>query len=587
MGTPASPTRVRYFVVAGAALMSVLLYLDRFCISFAEMYIQEDLGLTNTQVGWMLSAFFWTYALGQVPAGWLTDRFGSRIMLTLYVLMWSLFTGWTGAVSVFAALLALRLGFGFAQAGAYPTASSIVSKWVPITSRGTASGIIACGGRVGGFLALFASGQLIVWLTPLSTPAELRPDSLLQPLLLSHQLQTADDNQEAEGRQRARCLARFSTAGQSLVAAQAAEWEAIEAARLTGESKPQTAATLPVVSDADRGLLVGELNQIILDPAMFSAEDLVGVPIEKEARRLAERDRGALSDMETQRLNRLILDALFRESLRKLYVAGWRPMMWIYGSLGLLVAALIWWSCRTTPAEHPACNAAEVELIAGFQAKPAKPATAAVGVPIVQLLTSRSMWLSCVMQWFTNVGWVFLMTWAPRYYSTAHQVSLEERAILVSIPPLIGWIGMLSGGTLTDLATRWWGLRWGRAVPMSFSRFLAMAAYLGCLFEPSVTLAVVLFSIVAFATDLGVAATWAFTQDVGGRQVGSILGWGNMWGNLGAAVTPPLLIWIIGDNLEWNRAFLACAAAFFLAGVSALGINATIPIVSQERRVVD
>lgn len=77
-----SPTRVRYLVVAVTALMAVLLYLDRFCISFAELFIQEELRLTDTQVGWMLSAFFWTYALGQVPAGWLTDRFGSRRMLT-------------------------------------------------------------------------------------------------------------------------------------------------------------------------------------------------------------------------------------------------------------------------------------------------------------------------------------------------------------------------------------------------------------------------------------------------------------------------------------------------------------------------
>ena len=69
-------------VVASASLMAVLLYLDRFCLSFVEVYVQEDLGLTNTQVGWMLSAFFWTYALGQVPAGWLSDRFGSRLMLT-------------------------------------------------------------------------------------------------------------------------------------------------------------------------------------------------------------------------------------------------------------------------------------------------------------------------------------------------------------------------------------------------------------------------------------------------------------------------------------------------------------------------
>src|SRR5690606_23905514 len=90
------------------------------------------------------------------------------------------------------------------------------------------------------------------------------------------------------------------------------------------------------------------------------------------------------------------------------------------------------------------------------------------------------------------------------------------------------------------------------------------------------------FSIVAFATDFGSPATWAFTQDVGGRYVGSVLGWGNMWGNLGAAVTPPFLIWIIGPSENWNYAFLACAGAFLLSGLFSLGINATIPIVKED-----
>jgi ACS family glucarate transporter-like MFS transporter len=592
MSTKASPTHIRYYVVAGATLMSLLLYLDRFCISFAEMFIQEDLGLSNVQVGWMLSAFFWTYALGQVPAGWLTDRFGSRIMLTLYVLMWSLFTGLTGGVSAFAALLLLRLGFGFAQSGAYPTASSIVSKWVPLARRGTASSIIAFGGRVGGFLALFASGHMIVWLTPHDTETALRPDKLLQPALLCYQLdtsqepKTSDEIDDPVRRLRAKCLARFSATGRELVATRAQEYAAFLAASEKANAKTEDltatdAPVLPVLSEAELETLAGELNPIIGERGMFSKDELKGVPVEAEVRRLAKRERSTLSDVEVGRLNRLILESLHREALGKIYVAGWRPMMWIYGGLGVLVAALIWWSCRTTPAEHPACNEAEIELIRGTAPLSVTTATSAVGVPLKQLMASRSMWLCCLMQWFTNVGWVFLMTWAPRYFTTAHQVSLEERAIYVSIPPLVGWAGMLLGGTLTDSAARWLGVRWGRALPISFSRFLAMAAYLACLFAPSAPVAVVLFSIVAFATDLGVGATWAFTQDVGGRQVGSILGWGNMWGNLGAAVTPPLLIWIIGVNEIWNNAFLACAAAFFLAGVCALGINATIPIVSD------
>src|SRR5882672_9147811 len=110
----ARPTRIRYVVVLATTLVAVLLYLDRFCLSFAEAFIQQDLGLSDTQVGWLLSAFFWSYALAQVPSGWLTDRFGGRLMLTLYLLGWSLFTGLTGMCFGFLMVVAMRLAVGVA-----------------------------------------------------------------------------------------------------------------------------------------------------------------------------------------------------------------------------------------------------------------------------------------------------------------------------------------------------------------------------------------------------------------------------------------------------------------------------------------
>ena len=91
------------------------------------------------------------------------------------------------------------------------------------------------------------------------------------------------------------------------------------------------------------------------------------------------------------------------------------------------------------------------------------------------------------------------------------------------------------------------------------------------------------FAVVAFATDFGNPAVWAFNQDVGGRYVGSVLGWGNMWGNLGAALSPPLLNWVVGAG-EWQLAFLTCAGAFLLSGICALGIRADLPIAPPEEK---
>ena len=196
-------------------------------------------------------------------------------------------------------------------------------------------------------------------------------------------------------------------------------------------------------------------------------------------------------------------------------------------------------------------------------------------LPFRTTLTSTTLWLSCLSQFMTNVAWVFLGTWLPRYLDQVHHVSPMMRGWMAGTPMFVGWFGMLLGGWITDRLVPVVGLRWGRGLPMSLSRFVAMAAYLICLLHPSPWVATASFALVAFATDIGIGSTWAFLQDVGGRHVGSVLGWTNMWGNFGAAISP----WLLNKMLEryhtWDAVFLTCAAAFFLSGLAALGVDAT------------
>lgn len=613
------PSRIRHLVVGVTALVAVLLYLDRFCISIAEIFIKEDLGLSDIQVGWMLSAFFWTYALCQVPSGWLTDRFGARIMLTIYILSWSLFTGLTGIAGGLAMLLVLRLGFGVAQAGAYPTGASIISKWVPFTNRGTASSIVSVGGRVGGWLALFITGPLIVLYVPTLVPSQISRGDLLSIPRLSHDL-VSPETKSKDGEPRfaaqisAKILTRLSTDVKESTERSSALFEDFEqekaAAKKEKKEFEKYESDIPLPPRPQVEQLTSQLNQIIDDPQFISKQELNGTDVyyalENEAKRLLERDPKSLNSSEVRRMNRLIVEAAYPESIKKVYGHGWRMIMWSYGLMGLVVAALFWFTFRDQPQIHPRVNSAEVELIEYGRPKSAPKAHGKVGgVPLLRIVLSGSMWLICLSQWCTNVGWVFIVTWAPRYFISVHQVPIETRSYMLMIPPLVGWAGMVLGGKVTDTLVPLVGLRWGRALPMSLSRFMAMGAYLYCLWEPTPWLAVVAFSIVAFSTDLGTASVWAFKQDVGGRYVGSILGWGNMWGNLGAAITPVLLIWIIqdspgwnlpvaftalvgtGDLQNWNLAFLTCAAAFMISGLAALGVNATIPIAPKDEDAKD
>src|SRR5262245_51554223 len=99
----------RYFIVGITAVAALWLYIDRVCFSTLADPIQKDLGLSADQKEMMLSAFFFTYALFQIPIGALADRFGTRAVLTVSIAAWSLVTLATGFAQTFLALMAIRL----------------------------------------------------------------------------------------------------------------------------------------------------------------------------------------------------------------------------------------------------------------------------------------------------------------------------------------------------------------------------------------------------------------------------------------------------------------------------------------------
>ena len=156
----AVPTR--YKLIAVTFSLSMLLYIDRVAISTARNPVSEAFGLTDTQFGWVLSAFALGYALFQTPAGALADRYGARLVLTCVVGLWSVFTALTGIAWSFASLLLFRFLFGAAEAGAYPTCARAFYAWLPAGERGLAQGINFSGSRLGAAFALPAVAWLVM-----------------------------------------------------------------------------------------------------------------------------------------------------------------------------------------------------------------------------------------------------------------------------------------------------------------------------------------------------------------------------------------------------------------------------------------
>ena len=123
-----------------------------------------DLGIDDDDKSFMLGAFFFTYALFQIPVGALADRFGARLVLTVLIAAWSAVTAATGFVSSYAALLAIRLLLGITEAGAYPAAAGLVKRWARPEERGRFSSVVALGGRIGGAASPYLTAVLAVGL---------------------------------------------------------------------------------------------------------------------------------------------------------------------------------------------------------------------------------------------------------------------------------------------------------------------------------------------------------------------------------------------------------------------------------------
>src|SRR5664279_2611192 len=118
--------------------LMLITYLDRITISVVAVRIKTAFHLSNTQFGWVLSAFVLAYALFEIPTGIMGDRLGQRKVLLRIVIWWSFFTALTGAVNGLTSLIAVRFLFGAGEAGAYPNSCGAISRWMPgsETSRG-------------------------------------------------------------------------------------------------------------------------------------------------------------------------------------------------------------------------------------------------------------------------------------------------------------------------------------------------------------------------------------------------------------------------------------------------------------------
>jgi MFS family permease len=250
---------------------------------------------------------------------------------------------------------------------------------------------------------------------------------------------------------------------------------------------------------------------------------------------------------------------------------GWQG--WRFGFVLLAVLGLVWvWGFlkwfRDQPRNHPAVNAAEIAVIEEGASSTAKRAPLSWRA----MLTSRTLWVLSIMYFCSNAGWSIFITYDTLYMKQLGYTGWALN-VMAGMPLLLGGVGCLLGGMITDRQVRHWGRRWGRTAQGFVAYglgtvFFVLAIPLGA---QSALLAVACLCLASFAKDFAMGASWATTIDIGHRYSGTVAGFMNTVGNLGTVFAAPIGPWIAksyslnGKDPNWSAAIAFYAIMFGIA----------------------
>jgi sugar phosphate permease len=255
---------------------------------------------------------------------------------------------------------------------------------------------------------------------------------------------------------------------------------------------------------------------------------------------------------------------------------GWRTPFFLFGLIGLCWAAAWYWYYRDTPAEHRFTNDAEKSLIENsVGVRPARTQN----VPWKRILRSPSLWTLSLMYFCYGYSIDIYLDWFPKYLNDHRGFNLTQMGFYASLPLLAGAAGDLLGGTVSDRCARHFGnLKLARRVVALAGFILAAVFILPATFTTHSTASVLFSCVAVFGLEVTVGVAWAIPLDIGGEYAGTVASVMNTFGNLGSAVSPVLLAYLVGVY-GWNVPFLVCAVLCVAGAGFSLAIDADKKIV--------
>lgn len=247
---------------------------------------------------------------------------------------------------------------------------------------------------------------------------------------------------------------------------------------------------------------------------------------------------------------------------------GWRITFVIFGSLGIVwgIVWLLWY--RDKPASLKGISPAELAEIENNSGKTKKEK-----VPWGIITRSRQFWLILTMYWFYVWGSWFFFSWFPTFLERGRGFAKSELTYAVAVPFLMGVIGNIAGGYLSDKLSARYGIRIGRRVlGVGGLAVASLLMFLGG-FIPGKVQVFVLMALCFGVMDLMLPSAWAICLDVGKKYAGAISGAMNTAGNLGGFVCATVFGYLVEATGDYNFPLYVIAGMLLVAALLFLGIN--------------
>jgi ACS family glucarate transporter-like MFS transporter len=245
-----------------------------------------------------------------------------------------------------------------------------------------------------------------------------------------------------------------------------------------------------------------------------------------------------------------------------LQFVSWRVAFVLFGLLGIVWSVIFYRWYRDDPRQHPAVNAAELDLMRDVE--PA--AIGERGVPWGRLLRSRAVLLLTAQYYFLSFGWYFSLTWLPTYLQEHHGLTPAQAAAYAVIPLFFNGLGSLFCGLVAPAVTRLTGDDSRTRRLMAITGFLGAGGFLMLATGMSgINATMAMMAIACFCNDLVMPHAWASCMDVGGRYAASVAGTMNLMGNLAGASSTMIGGFLLSQaGGDWNQFIRLLAIVYFL-----------------------